>query len=176
MYEGRKRKMKSKHNNFVVFLDVDGVLNTRTTCQRTPDGYTGIDDARVVILANVIEKYGGGDVVLSSDWKDMKSTDEDYIYLVSKLEKYGLKISGHTTDHKCARGAGIIKYLTEHPEIEEYVILDDCTFDFRDYKKLWERLLLTNGIERAKFASTTPAVETIIFMEYINFFENVGNT
>ncbi len=42
--------MKSKHNNFVVFLDVDGVLNTRTTCQRTPDGYTGIDDARVVIL------------------------------------------------------------------------------------------------------------------------------
>ena len=50
MYEGRKRKMKSKHNNFVVFLDVDGVLNTRTTCQRTPDGYTGIDDARVVIL------------------------------------------------------------------------------------------------------------------------------
>ena len=42
---------------FAVFLDVDGVLNTRTTCQHTPDGYTGIDDARVEILANAIKMY-----------------------------------------------------------------------------------------------------------------------
>ena len=42
-----KAEDESKHNNFVVFLDVDGYLITRTTCQRTPDGYTGIDDARV---------------------------------------------------------------------------------------------------------------------------------
>lgn len=159
--------MKRKHNDFVVFLDVDGVLNTRTTVQRTPKGYTGIDDARVAVIANAIKKYGGGDVVLSSDWKNMKSTDEDYIYLISKLETYGLKISGHTQDSNRDRGAGIVKYLEGHPEIKEYVILDDCTFDFKDYRKLWERLLLTNGIERAKFASTTPAVEALIFMDYI---------
>lgn len=162
--------MKTIHNHFVIFLDVDGVLNTRTTCQRTPDGYTGIDDARVSILANTIKKYGGGDIVLSSDWKELKPTDEDYIYLVSKLKKYGLCISGHTQDNNRKRGVGILKYLEEHPEIEEYVILDDCTFDFMDNKKLWERLLLTNGIERAKFASRTPAVETIIFMDYLKMF------
>ena len=162
--------MKIIHNHFVVFLDVDGVLNTRTTCQRTPGGYRGIDDARVSILANTIKKYGGGDIVLSSDWKKMKPTDEDYIYLVSKLEKYGLNISGHTQDQKRERGAGIIKYLEEHPEIEEYVILDDCTFDFMDYKNLWEHLLLTNGIERARLASRTPAVETIVFMDYLKLF------
>ncbi len=28
--------MGKKHKNFVVFLDVDGVLNTRTTVQQTP--------------------------------------------------------------------------------------------------------------------------------------------
>lgn len=28
---------------FAVFLDVDGVLNTRTTCESTPNGFTGID-------------------------------------------------------------------------------------------------------------------------------------
>ena len=49
---------------FVVFLDIDGVLNTRTTVKRTPYGYTGIDDARVKVLANAIEKCGGGDIVL----------------------------------------------------------------------------------------------------------------
>lgn len=42
---------------FAVFLDVDGVLNTKTTCQHTPDGYTGIDDAKVIILANAIKMY-----------------------------------------------------------------------------------------------------------------------
>lgn len=43
---------------FVIFLDVDGVLNTGTTVQRTPEGYRGIDDARVEVLADAIKKYG----------------------------------------------------------------------------------------------------------------------
>ena len=108
-----------KNKEFVVFLDVDGVLNSRTTVQRTPEGYQGIDDARVELLSNVIKKMGGGDIVLSSDWKEMKPTQEDYLYLVSKLEKFGLNISSHTNDQKHNRGEGIVNYLQEHPEIKE---------------------------------------------------------
>jgi hypothetical protein len=161
----------NKHKNFVVFLDVDGVLNSTTTVQRTPDGYKGIDDARVEVLAKSIEKYGGGDIVLSSDWKEMESTDDDYLYLASKLGAYGLTISGQTQDRGYSeRGAGIKAYLEVHSEIEEYVIFDDNKFDFQEYKELWERLLLTNGIERAEFAAQTPAVETMIFMDYIKLF------
>ena len=33
--------MCKRHKRFVIFLDVDGVLNTTTTVQKTPDGYTG---------------------------------------------------------------------------------------------------------------------------------------
>ena len=51
--------MCKRHKRFVIFLDVDGVLNTTTTVQKTPDGYTGIDDARVEVLAKTIEKIGG---------------------------------------------------------------------------------------------------------------------
>ena len=152
---------------FAVFLDVDGVLNTSTTVKQTPYGYTGIDDARVEILAHALEKYGGGDIVLSSDWKELKPKHDDYVYLVSKLKKYGLEISGQTFDSNLERGKGIKEYLEEHSEIEEFVILDDMTFDFERDKKLWERLLLTNGIENVKFASRTPAVEAIVFLDYI---------
>ena len=53
--------MCKRHKRFVIFLDVDGVLNTTTTVQKTPDGYTGIDDARVEVLAKTIEKIGGAD-------------------------------------------------------------------------------------------------------------------
>lgn len=156
--------------SFAIFLDIDGVLNTRTTVQRTPDGYTGIDDARVAILASSIKKYGGGYIILISDWKSFRISEEDYSYLVSKLGKFGLQIAGKTTDHYNHRGEGIINYLEEHPEIDEFVVLDDNKFDFQDYPRLWERVLKTNGIERAEHVSETPAVETIIFLDYIRLY------
>ena len=162
--------MSKKHKRFVVFLDVDGVLNTRTIVQQTPKGYQGIDDARVEVLTKTIGKFGGADIVLSSDWKELEPTDEDYRYLISKLARYGLVISGHTQDSMYKRCAGIISYLEEHPEIKEYVILDDCRFDLQSYPELWERLLLTNGIEHAQFAAVTPAVETMVFLDYSKLF------
>ena len=152
---------------FAVFLDIDGVLNTRTTVKRTPDGYTGIDDARVELLAKVIAKMGDGEIVLSSDWKELDENHEDYRYLVSKLEQCGLEISDHTIDRDWKRGKGVKEYLELHSEIEEFVVLDDQKFDFENYKKIWERVLITNGIERAEFASRTPAVEAILFRDYI---------
>lgn len=153
--------------SFAVFLDIDGVLNSRTTCERTPDYHVGIDDLRVEVLAEAIKKYGPTEIVLSSDWKELRPEEDDYVYLISKLANYGLELVGKTTDHYHNRGEGIQHYLEFHPEINEYVILDDNEFDFRDYPNIWERLLLTNGIERAKFASKTPAIEAILFMDYI---------
>ena len=152
---------------FAVFLDIDGVLNTRTTVKRTPDGYTGIDDARVELLAKVIAKMGDGEIVLSSDWKELDENHEDYRYLVSKLGQCGLEISDHTIDRDWKRGKGVKEYLELHSEIEEFVVLDDQKFDFENYKKIWERVLITNGIEKAEFASRTPAVEAILFRDYI---------
>lgn len=156
--------------SFVVFLDVDGVLNTKTTCRRTPDGYTGIDDARVEILANALKMYDRYEVILTSDWKEMDECEDDYLYLLEKLDLYGLRISGKTIDKGNNRGEGIMNYLKDHPEIDDYVILDDSRYDFRDHVQLWERLLLTKGIEKAEFASKTPAVETMIFLDYIRKF------
>ena len=152
---------------FAVFLDIDGVLNSRTTCERTPDYHVGIDDLRVEVLAKAIKKYGPTDIVLSSDWKELRPEEDDYIYLTSKLARYGLELTGKTTDHYNNRGEGIQNYLDSHPEIKEYVVLDDNIFDFQDYPNIWERLILTNGIERAKLASKTPAIEAILFMDYI---------
>lgn len=156
--------------SFAIFLDIDGVLNTRTTVERTPEGYRGIDGARVVILANAIKQYGGAEIILSSDWKTIREESEDIAYLESRLAEQGLKLAGKTIEHRNQRGEGINNYLKEHPEIDEFVILDDNTFDFADYNNLWERLLLTNGIERAECASKTPAIEAILFWDFIKQF------
>jgi hypothetical protein len=81
-----------------------------------------------------------------------------------------LSISGKTKDNISNRGEGINDYLKAHPEIDDFIILDDKTFDFSDDKKLWERLILTDGIEKAKCASKTPQVEAMIFLDYIRIF------
>ena len=100
----------------------------------------------------------------------MNPTEDDYVYLNSKLALCGLSIDGQTQDQMYKRGEGILKYLKAHPEIEEYVVLDDCRFDFQKDRTLWEHLLLTNGIENAQFASETPAVEAIVFRDYLKLF------
>lgn len=147
-------------------MDVDGVLNTRKTVISSPDGHIGVDDIRIGILAGAINKYGGGGIVLTSDWKNVR-IGGDLEYLKEKLMEHGLTISEVTKEHYNKRGQGVWDYLEEHPEIDEYIILDDNRFDFEDFPRLWERLLLTDGIENAALASKTPAVEAILFREYI---------
>lgn len=169
--------MKSK---FAVFLDIDGVLNSPTTCKATPQHKKGVDDLRIEVLAKAIGKYKDTVLILSSDWKDLREDDEDYEYLVKKLADYGLKLVGKTEErlgNKSKRGEGIMDYLDSHPEIIEFVVLDDNEFDFENYSKIWDRLLLTCdedrsgkmnwGIEHARYASKSPAVETMIFLDYI---------
>ena len=167
-------------NKFAVFLDIDGVLNSPTTCKATPQHKKGVDDLRIEVLAKAIGKYKDAELILSSDWKDLREDNEDYEYLVSKLGEYGLEIAGKTKErfgNKAKRGEGIMDYLEEHLEIKEFVILDDNEFDFKSYDKLWESLLITCdkdrsgkmnwGIEYARFASDTPTSEAIIFLDYI---------
>lgn len=156
---------------FVVFLDVDGVLNTRRTCMHTPSGvYVGVDEARIAILSNSMRQTGAQGVILTTTWKNMQADDEDYIYLVENLEKYGIVVLGKTKEERCTRREeGILKYLELHPEIEEFLILDDQHFGFEDYSKLWESFIDTQGrgIEYGVAASKTPSVSAILFLDAI---------
>lgn len=159
---------------FVIFLDIDGVLNTRTTCERaTSEQYTGIDGERVKILGLAMKECRAEGVVLTTDWKDLPEEHEDYVYLQKKLAGYGIKILGKTQEpYTWQRGVGILQYLQEHPEIEEYVIIDDQHFDFRDDSKLWENYLDTEcrGIEHSILASKTPTVTAMVFLDSIKHY------
>lgn len=48
----------------------------------------------------------------------------------------------------------------------EYVLLESNNF-MENYRKIWGRLILTKGIENSQLASETPAIEALIFMDYI---------
>ncbi len=162
---------ESQKKSFVIFLDVDGVLNTERTCVHAPSGvYVGVDEARIVILSNSMKQTGAAGVVLTTTWKNMREDDEDYIYLVKSLEKYEITVLGKTKEEWVTkREDGIQKYLELHSEIEEFVILDDQHFGFEEYSKLWESFIDTQGrgIEYSIAASKTPTVPAILFLDAI---------
>jgi hypothetical protein len=123
----------------VIFCDVDGVLNNAWTDARSPGGYTGVSEELIRNLKKIVDETGAR-IVLSSDWrliKDDPRQGKDYRYLARKLLFVGhLKIADHTDDISWSRrGEEIRKYLDDHPEITEYVILDDNFFsDFGKHK------------------------------------------
>ena len=52
----------------VIFLDVDGVLNSDRTVRKTQSGYTFVDNRQMKNLKHIINMTGAK-VVLSSDWR-----------------------------------------------------------------------------------------------------------
>lgn len=153
----------------VVFLDVDGVLNTRTSCVAAPSGVViGIDESRVGVLKKAMDIGGFDGVVLTTTWKNLRKDNVDYLYMIDLLKKHGIQIHGQTEDKFLAgREWGILKYIELHPEVEDFVIIDDQHYGFDDSSKLWDRYLDTKGlgIENSEYASKTPSISAMLFMD-----------
>lgn len=124
----------------VLFLDIDGVCNTDYTKERTPIGFTGIEQKFIKELKYIVENTDAL-ICLSSTWRyevdcSMKSTSKDGQYLIDCLNKEGLSLFSKTTTiyDKDPRGAEIVNFLETHKGVEGYVIVDDVLF--RDFKPL----------------------------------------
>lgn len=121
------------NNRKVIFLDVDGVLNGGIADSYAPSGCVGVDINKVMLLKHIINATGA-DIVLSSSWKqefpDEGFTTEDGIYLVERLAEYSVEIYDITVPGKATayRGGEIQSWLSRHPEISGWVVLDDEVF------------------------------------------------
>jgi len=138
----------------LVFLDVDGVLNCKTTEDKC-NGYRGIEDSKVALLKELVDKTNSK-IILVSTWKLFwyrrkihKDKQDDLAnYLDQKLSNYGLIIYDKTREYDIHnRGEGVIRYINklEHKgiKINKYVILDDELFDYLN-AKLTDHLIQTD--------------------------------
>ena len=96
----------------VIFLDVDGVLNSRKTERTTKNGYTFVGIRQLKNLKQIIAATGAK-VVLSSDWRydrDDPGHNSDFLELRDELRKYGIEFYGFTPEFLGAhRGAEIAR-------------------------------------------------------------------
>lgn len=109
----------------ILFLDIDGVLNSHRTVVAfngyphdvTPAGLAQFDMAAVSLLRGLC-KAGGIQVVLSSTWR----LDREWAKIGPAL---GLPIIDRTPCLLGPRGNEIKHWLDHHPECLHYAIVDD---------------------------------------------------
>ncbi|MHB8407765.1 MAG: HAD domain-containing protein [Acidiferrobacterales bacterium] len=123
----------------VIFLDIDGVLNSDQWFKvigRPCTEWEDHIDPQAVLLLNLIIEKTGAKIVLSSSWRAIwaerdlaKNAAEEMTKVLSRAGGFLGEIVGCTPFLWSAeRGLEIAKYLEDHwQEIEEYVAIDDIT-------------------------------------------------
>jgi len=130
----------------IIFLDIDGVLNSRNTTRMTSWGSTFVEDALIRNLKHVIDETGA-EVVLSSNWRydrDDPSLNMEFLELRDELARYGICFYGFTPElHD--RGKDIDQWVKEHPKTTNFVILDDKK-DIALNRNHWVQTTMAHGL------------------------------
>lgn len=145
----------------IIFLDIDGVLNTDETYDRIEYEYrkTGIegiiiDEFRVGYLKKIVEMTGAK-IVLSSSlrWRFKRVGDrciannKNYApYFINIFEKFGLEIYDITPklNVKCSRQDEIREWLLQNGGVDSFVILDDESVELMDF--VGTNLIILNNL------------------------------
>ena len=135
-------------------IDIDGVLNYTNwyVSDRNPgnlNGKEGDIDPLCAERVNHICKETGAKIVISSDWRI------SWPYCIDRIEKGGIEhglIIDKTPEHMWvehaseefkSRGCEIDNWLSQHPECENFVILDDRK-DFTEEQ--WPHFIHVNSM------------------------------
>ena len=147
----------------VIFLDIDGVLNTSETfkIREQIEKETGIwkieiDEFRVEYLKQIIDETGAK-VVLGSTWKkDLENVDDKIVPIHEKgvgllniLNKHGIELYDILKKgYDLSREDLITIWLNEHPNVESFIIIDDETTHLNRFigKELIKTSFLDDGV------------------------------
>lgn len=122
----------------VIFLDVDGVLNSNQ--RRFEIGGESLEEEKVKLLSVIVRRTGAA-VVLHSGWRfqfneKMLPLTREAEELRSLLAKYGVEIRDKTPDFSTqeirktkkfslVKADEILYWLKNHSSVENYLVLDD---------------------------------------------------
>ena len=127
----------------VIFLDIDGVLNSNfwnDTHQREISDGTLVDEEKVKILATLVNRTGAK-IILHSGWRfwfdaQLKPLRVEAERLVERLAKEGLSLDGLTPDltteeirrtkkFSLVKADEILAWLKLHDDVDGWIVLDD---------------------------------------------------
>lgn len=131
----------------VIFLDFDGVLNSNQYNASHWSPGVLIDPSRMILLKRLVDA-ANAEIVLSTSWKehwnqDESLCDETGIIINQIFREHSLKIFDKIPDTERDRAAGIIKWLSKHPDAERFAVIDDmpqerCHLHFTESRTIIE--------------------------------------
>lgn len=132
----------------VLFLDIDGVLNSaRYDAERRTRAMGNVDETRLPLLNRIVEETGAL-IVLSTSWRvhwdpDPARCAPEWVEIGDLFPAYGLEIYDKTPSYPGNnRDCEVRDWLRAHGDaVESFVILDDVAFGWGD---LADRLVRTN--------------------------------
>ena len=130
----------------VIFLDIDGVLNSAEYDAERTSPYDNIDLSRLPLLKQLID-LTNAKIVLTSSWRkawdcDKTVCDEIGKQLDAAFATADLEISDKTPVLG-RRKDEIASWLAAHPDTEKFVIFDDMSFG---WEELSDNLVKTDGM------------------------------
>lgn len=137
----------------IIFLDIDGVLNSAEYDRQRSENDGNIDITRLPLLKELIDETKAV-IVLSSSWRKLWERGvcqfEEGKEINRIFNLYGLKIYDKTPVLG-SRKAEITQWIKNHPETKEYVILDDMLFGWEELAPFLVRTdgMVGRGLERS---------------------------
>lgn len=141
----------------VIFVDADGCMIDDGWADRcfAEEGYDPYDydefNPRSLRLLARLKEETKAEVVFSSSWR----FDElSFINAKVQFEEVGIQLYGYTTldwHTGQTRSDEIALFLTQHPEIENYVILDDVDITNEILRAHWVKTTLKEGFTHNMF-------------------------
>ncbi|MBE6544233.1 MAG: hypothetical protein E7675_07505 [Ruminococcaceae bacterium] len=119
----------------VIFLDIDGVMNSKSYDLERKSDKGIMDPTRVELLKKIIDKTGA-EIVLTSSWRRGWSRYENACFgggkiLWQEFSRAYIEVYDKT-DELGDRTKEVKAWLEDNPETEEFVILDDIHFGWED--------------------------------------------
>lgn len=130
--------------NKIIFTDVDGVLNCAKTTRRLKcwNCMPFVDARKVLRLRDIVERTGA-QLVLSSSWRVGRHEKAMYLDRMALIElEQEFKRLRCPVWIDCTplipfedREVEVQKWLSQHPEVDKFVILDDVWEEFPNMRE-----------------------------------------
>jgi hypothetical protein len=136
----------------VLFLDIDGVLNSSRSCYAFdgfPHGFDAknmakFDHVAVALIRRLCEETGAS-ICLSSSWRIIHSVHEC-------ANGLGLPIFDRTPSLNGTRGKEIAAWLADHQKVSKYAIVDDDSDMLPEQKRYFVKTNHYDGLRMAHYS------------------------
>ena len=154
-------------NQKILFLDIDGVLNSEVFYRSTShtDNITSrFDPKSVELIKKLVEEFSL-QIVISSTWRYGATDRLMHELKNSKLIRYLYHEWFTPVIHPAHRGTEIKLWLELHPEVTDYIIIDDDENMLEEQLNRFIKTDLHEGMTEVHFNRVRAILSSVVSVE-----------